>query len=273
MIQKKMNLFGILLSLFLLAGCAVQDAEDQVKVKAVTDNDKLLHATLYHQTSAEVDALSLQAFNWAKRVIQDDMRRMGLSKRQAVIVDIDETVLDNSPYEAESILKNTSYPHGWKEWCDQANAVPLPGAVEFLKYAADNGYVVFYITNRKERMRTSTLENLKKFDFPFADNEHLLMRSDEKSKVSRRDIVAENYRIVLLMGDNLADFSGVFDNKSTNEREALVDSLKQEFGLRYIILPNAMYGSWLDAMHDHDFSLEADEIERIQRDKLKGFSE
>jgi len=190
----------------------------------------------------------------------------------AIVLDLDETVLDNSPYEAKSILDNFSYPIGWDEWMHDASATALPGAIEFLKYTKSQGVNIFYITNRKEKYREATLLNLQKLDIAPAAEANLLLRSDESGKEPRRQTVIENFEIIMLFGDNLADFSEAFDGeKTTSERAALVDSLKNEFGKRFIVFPNTMYGNWLNAVIDYDFKLSPEEKIKKEKEGLVGF--
>lgn len=125
------------------------------------DNEKLLVATLFHQKAAECRALSYQAYNIARLILDNELRRMSLTKKLAVIVDVDETVLDNSPFQVKIILEKTQYPEYWNEWCELAQAKALPGAVEFLNYAKSKGVEVFYITNRKENFKKKPLKILK----------------------------------------------------------------------------------------------------------------
>lgn len=226
------------------------------KEKPVDNNQKnihntgneLLYATLYHQHAAERDALAYQAFNWARKIVQEDSKRMGNPRKTAIIIDIDETLLDNSPYQADGINKGYQYPEGWEEWMNLASCEPIPGALEFVLYAESSGCEVFYVTNRKERYRQPTLENLNNLGFPFADDKHLVMRTTSASKEERRNEIAEQYYILMLIGDNLEDFSMVFEGLNADERKSVVDSLRNEFGFRYIVLPNAMYGSWENAI-------------------------
>lgn len=264
------SIFRFFLLLFVLSSCSMQPQTEKESLDEVTNNQHLLMATLYHQNAAERDALAYQAFNFAKMVIYEDTKRMALSKQQAIIVDIDETLLDNSPYEAVCILENINYPEKWDEWMEFADAKPLPGALEFLNFAKEKGYQIFYVTNRKEKYTIPTLENLRNYGFPDADSAHLLMRKDESSKESRRKSVAKDHFIVLLIGDNLEDFSIVFDKRSNEERKILVDSLRNEFGNRYIILPNAMYGSWLGAINNNS-KADRKETLKLLHEALKDF--
>ena len=123
----------------------------------------------------------------------------------AVVVDIDETILNNSPYEAKAMLDGKAYEsESWYEWCNMAVAEPVPGALEFLKFADSLGFHVFYITNRKEEfVDEGTQENVRIMGFPQTSDDHFLLRTDERSKEKRRQSVSENYEIVLLAGDNL----------------------------------------------------------------------
>lgn len=235
------------------------------------DNEKLLIATLFHQKAAEYRALSYQAFNIARLILDNELRKMLLTKKLAVIVDVDETVLDNSPFQAKIILEKTQYPEYWNEWCELAQAKALPGAVEFLNYAKSKGAEVFYVTNRKENLKEKTIKNLKAKGFPYADIEHLYMRKDESGKEKRRQVIAANYHIVLFIGDNLSDFSYVFDKKSIEERFFLADSLKNEFGKRFIVLPNPMYGAWHETLFKYNYNLTHEEKNKIFYEKLEGF--
>ncbi|MBN1339785.1 MAG: 5'-nucleotidase, lipoprotein e(P4) family [Bacteroidales bacterium] len=226
---------------------------------------------LYHQTSAEYRALCYQAFNMARIMLDMDLRRAGLSMQQAIVADIDETLLDNSPYEALCVKDGVSYPLNWKEWMESASAEPVPGALDFLKYAGSKGIEVFYVTNRKEMYREPTLNNMKSLGFPFADEDHLLMRTEENSKKARREKVAGNHRIIMFIGDNLADFSETFEGKAVEERKTLVDENKDRFGTLFIALPNVMYGDWKDAIYGYSKELQTEEMQEARRGWLKGF--
>jgi len=260
--------------LVLLAGIiAISACENRTAIsKKEVNNDNLLIATLYHQKSAERDALCLQAYNMAKYRLDDILAENPDSSKLAIVLDLDETVLDNSPYEAKCILRNISYPTGWDEWMHAACAKELPGAVEFLEYVKSKGVSIFYITNRREKYKNATMQNLQKLGIAPVSEAHLLLRTDESSKEPRRQKVLEGHKIIMLFGDNLADFTKVFDGKkSVNERLELVISLKDEFGDRFIVFPNTMYGDWLNAVIDHNFNLSpAAKIEK-QKNELQGF--
>jgi len=213
-------------------------------------NEHLMMATLYHQHAAECKALYYQAFNLAKMMLDKDLANKKLKGKRAVVVDIDETILDNSPFEAAMMSRHAAYPEDWYVWTAKANAKALPGAADFLNYAVSKGVAVFYVTNRTDKETTVTLKNLKDEKFPMADSLHLITKKNESSKENRRLKIMEKYRIVLLAGDNLTDFSSVFDKASLETRDTKTTELRNEFGKRFIVLPNAMYGDWENAMYN-----------------------
>ena len=234
-------------------------------------NNHLTMAVLFHQQSAEYRALCYQAFNMAKLMLDKDLENKNVDKKRAVVVDIDETLLDNSPYEAKCILDDVSYPDYWKEWCNLENAEALAGAIDFIDYVVENGVEVFYVTNRKIEFKQATMNNLKKYGFPINDDKHIMMRTTTSSKEFRRRTILENHHISLLIGDNLNDFMETFEKGSNSDRKKSVDKYKYEFGRRLIILPNAMYGEWEGAMFDYDYKISDDKKATKRFENLKSF--
>ncbi len=158
--------------------------------------------------------------------------------------------MDNSAYEAHQSLQGKDYESAsWVQWTAMAKADTLPGAISFLKYAFSKCIEVFYITNRGEKEREVTLKNLQKFNFLNADNAHLMLRENISSKEERRKSIAASYSITMFLGDNLADFSFLFDVKNTGDRMNNVNASAAEFGDRFIIVPNFMYGDWESSMY------------------------
>jgi 5'-nucleotidase (lipoprotein e(P4) family) len=271
--KKVLIVFLGLIAFSVISSCSNSNAfnSNPEPEPAASNNDHLTMAVLYQQTAAEYRALCYQAFNLARYRLDQSLRVMALMRQQAIIVDIDETILDNSPYEAKCVLEDIIYPEYWDEWVIQANAEPLPGALEFLQYASTKGMKVFYVTNRKEKHRESTLQNLIKFGFPNADDEHLLMQMDESSKKSRREKIAETHSIIMLIGDNLNDFSELFEKKSVEERFQMADKHREDFGNIFIVLPNAMYGEWESALYNYDYSQSPRARSGIRYSKMIGF--
>lgn len=265
----KKYLIALLAAGLMFTSCNVNTEENE---NTVSNNDKLLIATLYHQKSAEHNAICLQAYNTARMKLNEILQEQDDPSRLAIVLDLDETVLDNSRYEAKCVLENISYPTGWDEWMHATDAGAIPGAVEFITWANTTGVQIFYITNRREKYRQPTLKNLQTLGIAPATNDHLLLRTEASGKELRRQKVLENYEIVMLFGDNLADFSKAFDGeKTSDERAELVRQMKNEFGGRYIVFPNAMYGEWLNALIDYNFGLTTEEKTKLEKQALEDF--
>lgn len=233
--------------------------------------DGKIFATSYQQRSAEYKALCYQAFNIAhERIEQIIDQRSG--KPLAIMTDIDETVLNNSPYEVHQLLQNKDYDQAsWKEWTAKGQADTIPGALHFLQYAAQSGIEIFYVTNRGEDEREGTLSNLKKFNFPDADDQHLLLMKNTSSKEPRKNSIAETHTIVMLMGDNMNDFSSLFEKKSADEREKVADSFSAEFGNRFIVLPNPVYGDWESSLYHYNYGLNRSQKDSVIKASLNGY--
>ena len=238
------------------------------------DNGYIEGAVLWQQASGERRALSYQAFAQARMMLDRDLRmNRRFRKPRAIVVDLDETILDNSRYEAKLLQDRENYPKGWTEWINRAEAAAVPGAVEFLNYAGSRGVTVFYITNRNDVQKAGTATNLKKLGFPNVNDQTLLVQTDPKlsSKEPRRQSVGARYRIVLLMGDDLNDFAKVFeDSKTVDSRLAAADRFKDQFGKRFIMLPNAMYGDWELSIYGHKKLTEAEKAE-LRKKLLKSY--
>jgi len=235
----------------------------QTPSQSPANNEYQTGAVLWMQASGERAALSYQAFALARMVLDRDLRSSRTRMRRALVVDIDETIMDNSRYQAWLIKNHQSFnDQTWLTWVNRAEATAIPGAVEFLNYANSRGVRVFYITNRKVAEQEGTATNLRKLGFPNVNDETLLMRTDTKSssKEPRRQSVSAKYRIVLLMGDNLNDFSDVFEKARTvTARMTVTDQNKAMFGTRFIVLPNPMYGDWDNAIYDYNSKLSEEE--------------
>ena len=240
------------------------------------DNEYQEGAILWTQTSGEARALAYQAFALARVMLDRDLRtaRRG-GKRRAVVVDADETVLDNSRFQAKLLKDCQGYSSPrWSEWVRREEAEAIPGAVEFLRYAASRGVRVFYVTNRKESEKAATASNLKKLGFPGVSDETVLVRPEvgSSSKEPRRAAVAAKYRIVLLAGDNLNDFDEVFEQSRTiADRLAAVERNRAQFGARFIVLPNVMYGDWESAVYGYDNGLNDEQKAARRKSQLKTY--
>ena len=264
--MKRMTLRFSIIAVFSLAICSA------TVVAQKADNTYIEAATLWQQASGEARALEYQTYVLARMLLDRDLRNRRIRMRRAIIVDVDETILDNSRYQGMLIKKGVNYPEGWTDWCNRAEATPIPGAVEFLHYANSRGVRVFYVTNRKVAEKDGTARNLKNVGFPEANDETLLVRTDTKSdsKEPRRQMISSKYHVVLLMGDNLNDFSDVFEkSKTVASRIDAVETSKSQFGTHFIVLPNPMYGDWENSIYDYNFKLSSEEKQAKRRALLK----
>jgi len=203
----------------------------------------LIMSTLWQTTSAEYHALAYQAYNIARLRLDEDLKITRTQKR-AIIVDADETVIDNSAFQVRMIVDGEQYYGDFDNWVKSAEGKAIPGSLDFLNYAYENGCEIYYISNRKLRHMEGTLKNLKALGFPQAEESHILLKDDTSNKGIRRDQVAEDHFIVMFIGDNLIDFEDVFRYNNIEKRFSSVRDFKNEFGKRFIILPNPMYGEW-----------------------------
>ena len=263
---------GFVLTSFLAANFGVSSgAQTSIQPLPAHTFDYQIGAILYQQKAAEYRALAYQAFNIARLRLDEDFDKKSVKKLpkaerkmpRAIIVDIDETVLDNSPANAYSAKNNLAFNiKDWYAWGEMRKAKAIPGAVDFLNYAVSKGVKVFYISNRDEVQKQATVDNLKSVGFTDVSAENVVLRQTESTKEPRRLAISAKYRIVMLMGDNLDDFSNVFERKSILDRFSEVDSAREQFGKRFIVLPNAMYGTWENAVYNYERLTEAQKAER-----------
>ena len=247
-----------LIPAFLILSLACTTATPVVAPPPCNPGHSILNATLWVQSSAEFRAASTQTFAAARRALDEalaDRTRTGATEETnadpdqppAIVTDVDETVLDNTPFEARVIQAGKTYDSAtWKAWTAEGAAPPMPGAAEFLQYAKSRGVTVFYVTNRDEDERPGTRANLERAGFPLDPNvETLLLRTDPKvsDKSPRRKQVADRYRLLLVLGDDFNDFANVRE-ASWEVRDALVKEKESWWGTRWFMLPNPMYGSW-----------------------------
>ena len=256
----------VICALLVAAGAAIDRARAAEPVGA----REQLHAILWMQTADEYRANALQAYRHAtsrlpalaKRAGTAAVEQMQVDARRiaklptAIVVDLDETVLDNSVYQARRAAAGLDYDDAsWQAWMEEAGADALPGAHDFLWAAARAGHKVFYVTNRQCLAKfartddacpakTATVRNLAALDLPqVSEPDAVTLRGERPDwesgdKSVRRTWIAARYRIIALVGDDLRDFT---DRATFAKRRAELEPL---FGERWFILPNAMYGSW-----------------------------
>ncbi len=208
-------------------------------------NEQMVMALTWVQSSAEYRELCYQAFNLAGLLV-DKAAAAKTDKPLAIIADLDETLLDNSAYDAGMVGRDTSFSNQtWQQWEKAGQALAIPGAVEFAT-AASKKVEIFYVTNRD--VVDETLTNLKALGFPYADVKHLLVKTTTSNKQPRFDSVAADHNVVLYLGDNANDLPIGTYGKAQKERNALVDANRAKFGTQFIALPNPYYGDWEPAV-------------------------
>jgi acid phosphatase len=226
-------------------------------VPAPRDTHEHLQPVLWMQTSAEYWASATAVYSAAKRGIDaglKDRKWTAATEQQgefrrlppAVILDIDETVLDNSRFQGRMIKDHTFYDAAvWNRWVEGHRATSIPGAVDFLRYAESKKVAVFFVSNRTAAQEAATIENLRILQMA-ATPDSLLSNGENgwtSDKSPRRSWVAAKYRVLALVGDDLNDFVSAAD-KTLKERATLASTNAAYWGARWFLLPNPMYGSW-----------------------------
>jgi acid phosphatase len=278
---------GLAIALALAALLRPAMAQDAAAAPAAIVPDDRLNAILWTMTSAEFEAASYMAYATARAqldaALADKNRTAALEQRgdfaslpPAIIMDIDETVLDNGPYQVELMRETKIRPADlMAQWVDRANAIALPGAKDFIAYAQSKGVTIFFITNRNAEKEQATRRNLAAvgatfpadIDTVFLERERPEWRND---KDTRRAAAAATHRILLLLGDDFNDFVSV-QRMTPAERRAMAEREAARWGRDWIIIPNPMYGSWENAAVNFQFRATTDERRRIKHDALEGF--
>jgi acid phosphatase len=209
----------------------------------------LVNAALWLQSAAEYRASATQTYTVARQAL-DAALATPSDQPSAIILDLDETSIDNSRFEARMVHAGKTYDaDAWKQWVSESSAGATPGAAEFLAYAHSRGVTPFYITNRKADEEPATRRNLEKLGYPLDPNQDNLLTKGERQewstsdKSARRDYVASRYRVLLVFGDDLNDFINA-QGKTNEERLDLFRTNASKWGTKWFILPNATYGSW-----------------------------
>jgi acid phosphatase len=242
----------------------------------------LLNAVLWMQRSVEYKASALTAFALARIRLDQalaDPNWTGAPKEQtgayqslppAVILDVDETILDNSGYQAWMILKDMTFdPKTWNAFVNTVTSVPIPGALEFAKYADAKGVKMFYISNRTVEEKEPTKKNLEKFGFPMGGGVDTVLTVREQptwgsAKGTRRAHVAKSYRVLLNLGDNFGDFVDEYRGTEA-DRLKVLNEHRDRWGREWIMLPNPSYGSFESAPFGHDFKLSVGDRRKAKR--------
>ncbi|MBT3359092.1 MAG: 5'-nucleotidase, lipoprotein e(P4) family [Rhodospirillales bacterium] len=272
----------------LFVGLAAAIAASPAMAADVKPNDNL-NSTYWTQNSIEFKANALAAYqlatlqldqaladkNWTAAPVEQTGNYQGLPP--AVILDVDETVLDNSMFQAWMVLNDKTFSS--KTWGPFVNSVTsrvIPGSLAFTKYADSKGVKVFYVSNRTGDLEEATRKNLEKFGYPMGGNvDTVLLKKERKEWASskkgvRRAHVTKDYRVLLLIGDNFGDFVDGYKG-SPKERLALWEENRSKWGKQWIMLSNPTYGSWESAAFGHSYKFSREEQRQKKLDGLQGW--
>ena len=254
-----MSISSVLATVVLATGCAQKTEEKKEENKSGDNKITLTYdqlrsrentmGSLWYQNAAEVDALYQQGYNVATNKLKE-LLKQPTDKPYSIVLDIDETVLSNIPFQVKMVKDGTAFnPKLWDEWVQKAEAKPVAGAKEFLQFADKNKVQIYYISDRTDAQVDATIKNLEAQGLPVQGRDHLMFKKEgDKSKEGRRQEVLKHTNLVMLFGDNLVDFAE-FSTKSEADRDKMFEQLKAEFGDKFIIFPNPMYGSWESAVY------------------------
>jgi 5'-nucleotidase (lipoprotein e(P4) family) len=247
-----------IVALFVLTACA-----------SANYNRDLVMGIVWQQQSGEYPALCYQAFNSGKEFI----RALPGTGNRAAVLDIDETVLDNSKYAAWMVKSGKPWSaEAWEQWCNAASAPAVPGALDFANFLSAAGIEVYYVSNRPASSTDSTAANLKDLGFPNADRDHVMLQEDTSDKAPRLGVIrSRGYEIVLLAGDSLEDFESFTRGWPDTERRTWVDSQIEKFGVYWLVLPNSVYGTFESAIRDGYYGLSAKEKAQARLDVIEAW--
>ena len=256
---------------------------------SVTADDNL-NAVLWVQASAEYGAVTTSLYraaadhldaalaekNW-DALVPGERGNAATGLPPAVVLDVDETVLDNSPYQARLVREGKEYNEvTWDQWVSEKKAQPVPGVVDFAKAATAKGITLLYLSNRAEHLQAATLENLRAAGLPVKDDSVFLglgtvvegCEQNGSEKNCRRRLAGRDYRVLMQFGDQLGDFAEIVAN-TPEGRAALAAEYRDWFGERWWMLPNPTYGSWEPALFNNDWAQPREARREAKRTALR----
>ena len=198
----------------------------------------------WFRSAAEYRALTRQTYAVAAERLPE-LARGATARTWAVILDADETVLDNSEYQRRRWVLDSSYTEPtWQAWVNERAATAVPGAPEFIRHVHELGGRVVIVTNRAMTLCDATRANLESLSI--TPDLVLCQPPGESDKNPRFQRVQSGtaapgipaLKVVAWVGDNILDFPGM-SQAMRGDPKAFAD-----FGRRFFILPNPMYGSW-----------------------------
>ncbi|MZI93607.1 5'-nucleotidase, lipoprotein e(P4) family [Vibrio sp. CAIM 722] len=223
-------------------------ATSSVQAKDICQEKSYEMALRYQQQSAEIAALRLQTYHFAQQRLATILQGKKDHNKLAVVMDLDETILDNSALLVRDMQNCHDYTSWdtWSDWEINGNPTLIPGAKAFIDYANSQNVNVYYVSDRYNENKKYTMQTLTKLGLPQVKDDHVLLYG--LSKQQRRDNISKDHQIIMLMGDSLPDVSAQFKNKKdTHYNRDLVKKNAKHFGADWIVFPNASYGAWTKA--------------------------
>lgn len=235
-----------------LAACA-QTSTERTEATDVSLHNPLLWAVAWKQTAAEFGALCYQAFNLATLRLDGALsRRKHGDKPLAIITDMDNTIIQAVNYWGYLINEGREFFDDaiWDQWIPKNLVQAVPGSKAFLDHCQANGVEVFYVSNRDQGDRTYeyALAQLRLLNFPYVDEAHVTVNRASSNKMAIKEKVSVSHDLVLMLGDNLNDYKRDYYVADVDERYALMERDRDDYGDRFILLPNPTDGHWVRAI-------------------------
>ncbi|MBS5100912.1 5'-nucleotidase, lipoprotein e(P4) family [Veillonella sp.] len=228
---------------------------------------------LWMRTSAEYRALAYQGYNVAMNAVKMAVTDPSHQRKPlAIVLDADETVVDNTKLMGESIVNGNGRFDApwWRQAVHQGKSQAMPGAVEFLNEVHKQGVEIFYVSNRYAPVNLDvTIQNFKELGFPSVDKDHVLLFEKDSDKQPRFDMIAKKYYVIVYMGDNAGDFPIGTKGKTLAERNSIIDAHKEDFGTTFVVFPNPAYGSWVSALAKGYQNLSPEEQKQVNNQYLQ----
>lgn len=248
-------------------------AQEALKQKQQYQAETETMGLLWMRTFAEYRALAYQGYNVAMNAVKMAVTDPSHQRKPlAIVLDADETVVDNTKLMGESIVNGNGRFDApwWRQAVHQGKSQAMPGAVEFLNEVHKQGVEIFYVSNRYAPVNyDATVQNFKALGFPSVDKDHVLLFEKDSDKQPRFDMIAKKYYVVVYMGDNAGDFPIGTKGKTLAERNAIIDAHKEDFGTTFVVFPNPAYGSWVSALAKGYQNLSPEEQKQVNNQYLQ----
>ena len=248
-------------------------AQEALKQKQQYQAETETMGLLWMRTSAEYRALAYQGYNVAMNAVKMAVTDPSHQRKPlAIVLDADETVVDNTKLMGESIANGNGRFDApwWRQAVHQGKSQAMPGAVDFLNEVHKQGVEIFYVSNRYAPVNLDvTIQNFKELGFPSVDKDHVLLFEKNSDKQPRFDMITKKYYVVLYMGDNAGDFPIGTKGKTLAERNGIIDAHKEDFGTTFVVFPNPAYGSWVSALAKGYQNLSPEEQKQVNNQYLQ----